>query len=258
MPLKLRDLVTEKGRGVFFSPFCYPARLALHAKGIAFETEEVEYHDLRFTWTPKLGVEKATAPFIEREDGSFLMGSLEIALWLDEAFPEHPNLFLPEAATPVDTDSLEYRQAVESFREHDKAYQGAVNEIAVLYAPRITKKLDPESSRYWIEKHNYKEGEWERLTSASEADDRSTVSKIQTHLRRLTEERLKDGRLFFASPTKPGYHDFALAGWSRLLRALSPQLYRDTFRSPESGSIASWSERMDKAVPTPEVWERDP
>lgn len=109
------------------------------------------------------------------------------------------------------------------------------------------------------------------------------MRKIQNHLRQLTEDRLRDGRLFFASATKPGYHvrsrpspigfplpnclplrsavygqDFALAGWSRLLRALSPQLYRDTFRSPESGSIASWSERMDKAAPTPEVWDRDP
>ncbi|GAA5952064.1 hypothetical protein JCM8115_005316 [Rhodotorula mucilaginosa] len=258
MPLKLYDLVTEKVRGIFFSPYCYPVRLALHAKGIDFETHEVEYHDLRFEWTPKLGVEKATAPFIERDDGTFLMGSLEIALWLDEAFPELPNLFLPEASGRVDTNSPEYRQAVENFRDHDKAYQAAVNEIGVLYAPRITKKLDPESCRYWIEKHEYKEGEWEKLVSATDKDDLDTVRRIQNRLRQLTEDRLRDGRLFFASATKPGYHDFALAGWSRLLRALSPQLYRDTFRSPKSGSIASWSERMDKAAPTPEVWVRDP
>lgn len=36
MPITLYDLVTEKGRGVFFSPFCYPVRLALHAKGVDF------------------------------------------------------------------------------------------------------------------------------------------------------------------------------------------------------------------------------
>lgn len=60
MSLKLYDLVTKKGQGIFFSPFCYPVRLALHAKGLAFETEEVEYHDLRFVWTPRLGVERAT------------------------------------------------------------------------------------------------------------------------------------------------------------------------------------------------------
>ena len=86
--------------------------------------------------------------------------------WLDEAFPELPNLFLPEASGRVDTNSSKYRQAVENFRgelaaashccldkhsllctaEHDKACQAAVNEIGVLYAPRITKKLDPEVS----------------------------------------------------------------------------------------------------------------
>ncbi|GAA5989344.1 hypothetical protein JCM10908_001270 [Rhodotorula pacifica] len=259
MPVKLHDLVTEKGKGIFFSPFCYPVRLSLHAKGIEFDTEEVQYQDLRFVWTPKLGVDKATAPFIEREDGSHLMGSLDIALWLDKTFPSHPNLFLPEADLPVEVDSAEYRQAVESFRAlDDAAFQPLATAISNLYAPRITKALDAESSKYWIDKHNYKEGEWERLTSATEEDDAKVVAQIQNQLRQLTEERLKDGRLFFAFATKPGYHDFALAGWTRLLRSLSPTLYRETFRSEKSGTIAGWSERMDEVVPTPEVWCRDP
>lgn len=64
MRLKLYDLVTKKGTGVFFSNNCSPVRLALLAKGIDFVTEEVEYPDLRFTWTPvlikELEVEKAT------------------------------------------------------------------------------------------------------------------------------------------------------------------------------------------------------
>ena len=64
MPLRFYDLVTKKRTGVFFSNNCSPVRLALLAKGIDFVTEEVEYPDLRFTWTPvlvkELGVEKAT------------------------------------------------------------------------------------------------------------------------------------------------------------------------------------------------------
>lgn len=64
MPIKLYDLVTKRGTGVFFSNNCSPVRLALLAKGVDFVTEEVEYPDLRFTWTPvlarELGVEKAT------------------------------------------------------------------------------------------------------------------------------------------------------------------------------------------------------
>lgn len=64
MTLKLYDLVTKKRTGIFFSNNCSPVRLALLAKGIDFVTEEVDYPDLRFTWTPvlakELGVEKAT------------------------------------------------------------------------------------------------------------------------------------------------------------------------------------------------------
>lgn len=67
MTVKLYDLVTEKGSGPFFSPFCSPARLALVAKQIEFETVEVEYHDLRFVWTPRLGVEKATGRSCPRD-----------------------------------------------------------------------------------------------------------------------------------------------------------------------------------------------
>lgn len=31
-----------------------------------------------------------------------------------------------------------------------------------------------QSSRYWIEKHEYKEGEWEKLVSATDKDDRES------------------------------------------------------------------------------------
>lgn len=71
MPFKLYDLVTKKGTGVFFSNNCSPVRLALLAKGVEFVTEEVEYPDLRFTWTPvlakELGSEKATGAYSSPE-----------------------------------------------------------------------------------------------------------------------------------------------------------------------------------------------
>lgn len=64
MAITLYDLVTEKGSGPFFSSNCFPARLALRAKRVPLETEEVTFHDLRFTWTPRLGVETATGGLI--------------------------------------------------------------------------------------------------------------------------------------------------------------------------------------------------
>lgn len=60
MAITLYDLVTAKGTGPFFSSNCFPARLSLLAKGVTFQTEEVDFGDLRFTWTPELGVEQVT------------------------------------------------------------------------------------------------------------------------------------------------------------------------------------------------------
>ncbi|GAA5989342.1 hypothetical protein JCM10908_001269 [Rhodotorula pacifica] len=151
MTIKLYDLVTKKGTGVFFSNNCSPVRLALHAKGIDFVTEEVEYDDLRFTWTPilakELGVEKATAPFIELEDGTHVMDSLKIALWLDEHFPDRCNLFIPEAALPVDVKSDKYRQAVEDLEKlADDELEELIARVDELYGPRVVDQLDPEAS----------------------------------------------------------------------------------------------------------------
>lgn len=100
MPI-LYDLVpnhTTPGGAPWFSPATIRARLALLTKGVPFETKDITYHDLRFIYTSLLGVEKATgvfpllcnsserradealaAPILERDDGSLLMDSVEIA-----------------------------------------------------------------------------------------------------------------------------------------------------------------------------------
>lgn len=62
-----------------FCPTAVKVRLALINKGIPFETKFVTYHDLRFIWKEKLGVEKATTPFIEDSDGKLVMDSEAIA-----------------------------------------------------------------------------------------------------------------------------------------------------------------------------------
>ncbi|BGP22734.1 thioredoxin fold domain containing protein [Rhodotorula toruloides] len=110
MPVKLFDLVPQTG-GVFFSPPCLRTRLALIHKQLPFEVEEITYHDLRFIWKDRLGVQKATAPIIQREDGSYLMDSDKIAAYLDKAYPDRPNLYLPDSSTPVNLDSAEYSSA---------------------------------------------------------------------------------------------------------------------------------------------------
>ncbi|GAA5952058.1 hypothetical protein JCM8115_005315 [Rhodotorula mucilaginosa] len=252
MPLRFYDLVTKKRTGVFFSNNCSPVRLALLAKGIDFVTEEVEYPDLRFTWTPvlvkELGVEKATAPFIECEDGKHVMDSLTIALWLDKTYPDRYNLFLPEAELPVDVGSRDYKQAVQKFEKMEEELNDLIAQVDELYGPRI-------SGRYWVEKNGYGKEEWEYLVATQ--NDHSKVQRIQGTLRKLAEEHLADDALFLTSATKPGFTDFVMVGISRLLRSLSARLFRETFQSPESGQFADWAARMDKAFPLADIRARD-
>ncbi|TNY21604.1 hypothetical protein DMC30DRAFT_394475 [Rhodotorula diobovata] len=44
------------------------------------------------------------------------MDSYEIVQWLDEAYPDRPCLFLPEAALPVDVSSDKYAAALERYK----------------------------------------------------------------------------------------------------------------------------------------------
>lgn len=101
MTLALYDLEGEGGRR--FSPFCWRARLALAHKGLTPEDRPIGYADIRRIGDGSF----RTAPVIEH-DGRFVGDSWQIALYLDEAFPEAPPLF--EAA-----DSLALAQFVEKW-----------------------------------------------------------------------------------------------------------------------------------------------
>ncbi|BGP45942.1 hypothetical protein JCM10450v2_001777 [Rhodotorula kratochvilovae] len=260
-PIKLFDLVAKAGaNSPFFSPACMRARLSLLTKGIPFEVVEVTYNDLRFVWKDRLGVQKATAPFIERDDGSLLMDSNAIAEWLDEAYPDRPNLFLPEAPLPVDVKSKEYAAAKERYHADDKAFAGLSRPAAAfdLYASRIVKMFDEETAAYWTSDERLGSGTWARISSQTPEDEAKITKNLQAYLKDLSDKTFSDGRLFAASATKPGYDDFHLMGTYRLVRAVSAQLAAEVFETPASGRWAEWLERMHALYPLEDVRSRDP
>ncbi|GAA6057454.1 hypothetical protein JCM3770_000768 [Rhodotorula araucariae] len=257
-PLKLFDLVATAGVGApFFSPACMRVRLSLLAKGIPFEVVEVTYHDLRFVWKDKLGVLKATAPFIQREDGSYLMDSYAIAKWLDETYPDRPNLFLPEAPLPIDIHSDEYAAAKQRHKDNEKDSAG-MRPVFKLYAPRVVKTFDDETAAYWTSDERLGPGVWASIVSQTPEDEAKIMQYCQKFLHDLSNKWLTDGRQFIASPTKPGYDDFSLMGAYRLLRAVSAQLAAEVFESPSSGGWGAWLERMYARYPLEDVRARDP
>ncbi|GAA5919797.1 hypothetical protein JCM1841_005868 [Sporobolomyces salmonicolor] len=263
MVIKLYDLVPRPG-GPSFSPACLRARLALMHKRLPFGVTPVTYHDLRFHWKDKLGVEKATAPFIQKEDGSYLMDSVKIALWLDTTYPDRPSIFLPEAPVPVDVNSAEYKEAVTDFEkmlispakdESGKLAPPFYREVFKLYARRVVKSFDKETYEYWTCDDRLGPGVW---ASIQDNNEDATIKSVQSTLKQLSEENLSDSVHFFSSPSTPGMKDFALMGVYGLLRSTSPKLAKETFESLEAGRTGEWLARMNRALPTPEVWERDP
>ena len=72
-----------------FSPFCWRVKMALAHKGIDFETKPVPFLEIE-----KIGggdVSK-TVPVIEH-NGQFIRESFDIALYLEQSFPDAPTLF---------------------------------------------------------------------------------------------------------------------------------------------------------------------
>lgn len=60
------------------------------------------------TFALSIDPKKREVPFIEKENGTFLIDSYKIMQWLDEEYPSKPCIYLPEATHPVDVHSPEY------------------------------------------------------------------------------------------------------------------------------------------------------
>lgn len=71
-----------------FSPYCWRVKMALAHKGLAFESRPVP-----FTKIPTIadGAQK-TVPVIE-DDGRLVRDSFDIAVYLEETYPDRPSLF---------------------------------------------------------------------------------------------------------------------------------------------------------------------
>ncbi|GAA5999987.1 hypothetical protein JCM5350_006653 [Sporobolomyces pararoseus] len=266
----LYDLVptSDSPTGPSFSPFCMRARLGLLRKNVDFETHFVTYHELRFGgWNEKLGVDLVTAPIIQKPDGTFLMDSTQIALWLDATYPSQPNLFLPAASERVDLESKEYKEAVDNFESVFKdivdlksSEQKGIRRrgefwcaIFWLYARRIVSLFDKETADYWIQDDRLGDGTW---TSVVTSDPEPLVKRIQAGCRKFSTYLLEQNARFFSSASEPGMADFALFGNLQLIRSVSPQLFKRCFLSQE-GTFSEWIHRMDELFPMNDVRERD-
>lgn len=75
-----------------FSPYCWRAKMALAHKGLAFDTVPTP-----FTGIAAVEAGASTTVPVINDDGEVVHDSFDIALYLDEAYPDAPLLFGGEA-----------------------------------------------------------------------------------------------------------------------------------------------------------------
>lgn len=92
MTIQLFDL-TDATQSVFFSPFCWRTRMALKHKGLAFES--LPWH---FTEPDRLKASGGNRVPVIIDGGTTMGESWDIAIYLDNAYPDKPALFADEAA----------------------------------------------------------------------------------------------------------------------------------------------------------------
>ncbi|MCW8087609.1 glutathione S-transferase N-terminal domain-containing protein [Sabulicella glaciei] len=186
------------------SPHCWRVRMALAHKGLEFESIP-----LRLTEPERLAFTDHTRAPVLVDGERVVAGSWDIALYLDEAYPQTPLLFqnAPEA----------YR-AVVSW--NDSILQAGLERLIVSDIPHL---LDGADRIYFIERHEEKFGQpLHEVTAARE--ERLPKFRISLEPLRIALESSP-----FLGGANPDYADYIVFGsfmWARsvsLLRILEAE-----------------------------------
>jgi len=177
--------------GKAWSPNTFKARIALNYKGIPFTTEWVEYPDIEPllkkiggapTSKKEDGRDHYTLPAIhDSETGKVVTDSLNIAVYLDEKFPEKPLLF------PHGT-----RAAIELFLYHFET--NFHRPLRNLLLPPCCNNLNPFSEEYFRRTREASFGcKMEEISPKGPKRD-ELWTEFQQGLARLSEWYAKNGR----------------------------------------------------------------
>ncbi|KAL8278753.1 hypothetical protein RQP46_008822 [Phenoliferia psychrophenolica] len=248
--LILWELCSQAGvQAPLFSPHTVKARLSLIHKGLAFETKEATFSDIK-ALKEKLG-KRPSVPVLEFEDGSMITDSLEIAHYLEKTYPDKPSVFLPEAPTPVDLTSEEYTTAVAAACKLSAEFgmpAGAFPPFFGLLAPGIHSRLAKTPAEgctecdadYFISdaKMGFPQA-WEKISAAA-ADPDALMKNAKASIQQLNDLLAESD--FLASKTQPGFVDFAVFGRYVMTHCIRPELAKELF----IGKSGEWVARIVK------------
>ncbi|MEH6649210.1 MAG: glutathione S-transferase family protein [Motiliproteus sp.] len=199
-----------------FSPYCWRSRLTLAHKGLDVKTEII-----RFTQKDKIAHSGSpTVPVIDDGDNT-VSDSFNIAVYLDQAYPDAPALFASET---------ERGQAKFIETWANTQVMGPIFRIIIM---DIFNGLDEGDKAYFRETREARFGMTLEQFHKDDDEQRAVVAQVLTPVRMMLAAQP------FLSGEQPGYADYILMGCFMLARCGSnkPVLNDDD-------SIHQWLDRM--------------
>ncbi|KIY67227.1 hypothetical protein CYLTODRAFT_431446 [Cylindrobasidium torrendii FP15055 ss-10] len=214
-----------------WSPNTWKTRYCLNFKGIPYQTEWIEYPDIKALYethhipaprTKGDGSPDYTLPLLhDSTTGKFVPDSTAIALYLEEHYPEAPVLFPPGTKTLI----LAY----------EPAFDPLTDEIGLKFViPRAHGILNERSAEYFREtRERAFHCKIEEIEPQGE-ERAQAWAKAKAEFDQIAEWYEKDQILVMGD--KVSYADVALAGWIVWLKLVFGE------ESDEWQDIATWSD----------------
>jgi len=215
MAIQLYDLAgAEDDR--LFSPYCWRVKMALKHKGLAFESIP-----WRFTEKDKIAFTGSTTVPVIVDGNRAVYDSWEIALYLDEAYPQRPGLF----------DGSESRALCQFFN---------LWAVRAVHAPLLrVVLLDLYRSVHEKDRAYFRESREKRLGAPLEqagGEPKKWLAEFRGALEPVRPVLVQNK---FVSGKGPGFADYILFGAFMWARSVSPQRLIE----PDD-PVYEWRERM--------------
>ncbi|KAJ3109375.1 hypothetical protein HDU96_007240 [Phlyctochytrium bullatum] len=241
-PIKFYELIQDHaygGKHFYFSPNTWKIRLALHHKGLSFETVELTHIEVRDELSKRCGA-RATVPAVEWEDESPLCDAFKIAAELDRRYPDAPPIFA----------GLEGQSLARVFEMGGATWTGTFE--AAFMGLQAT--FPPGENRdYFVSDNRFGPGGVQRLMTKTKEEKREHMLKGLKPLVVVLKERPNG---YFQGLGLPGYVDFCLFGRIAILVNYNQPLAKEVLRS-EYPELGQWFDRIVARYPEIRAHLRD-
>ena len=211
---QLYELCGEN-RDVRFSPYCWRVRLMLDHKGLDYDTVPITFIEKQ----PLENASSRTVPVLN-DDGTWVKDSFEIALYLDDTYPD----------SPLFGDGIARAQAVVL---NDWVNSTIARGIFPMIVADIHRQLDPKNAAYFRETR-------EKFLGCTLEDAQGTRAERLAPFRvSLSPLRAALKRGDWLAGEAPGWLDYAVFGtfvWSHMVSDIE-LLEKDDI-------LHAWRERM--------------